>query len=67
MAESETSRALHNDRLTPMEIGAALGGSSRARKAATTPTLMAPHGNTLQFLISVIKNLQQTSPLQPNK
>ena len=63
MAETDTSRALHNDRLTPKEIGAALGGLSPARKAAPTPTPTAPHGYALQFVISIIKSSQQKSPL----
>jgi hypothetical protein len=64
MAGSETSRALHNDRLTPMEIGAALGGPFRARKAAATSTPIVTHGYRVQFVISIIKNSQQKSPLQ---
>ena len=67
MVESETSRALHNGSLTSKAIGAAPGGPSRARKAAPTPTPMAPHGYTLQFLISIIKNSQQRSPSQQNE
>jgi hypothetical protein len=64
MVKVDTSRALRNDSLTPKEIGAALGGFSFARMAAPTPTPMAPHGYTLQFVISIIKNSQQKSPLQ---
>ena len=55
MAESEPSRALHNDRLTPKVIGAALGFSF-AGEAVPTPTPTAPHGYTLQFLIAFITN-----------
>ena len=64
MAKSDSSRALHTERLTPKEIGAALGGFSFARKAAATPTPTAPHGHALQFVISIIKSSQQKSPLQ---
>jgi hypothetical protein len=67
MAESETSRTLHNDRLTSKASGAALGGPSRASKAMPTPAPMAPHGYTLRFLISIIKNSQQRSPSQQNE
>jgi hypothetical protein len=63
MAEMRTSRALHNDRLASKEIGAAFGGFSFARMAAPTPTPMAPHGYTLRFVIPIIKNSQQKSPL----
>jgi hypothetical protein len=66
MAESGTPRALHNDSLASMTIRAALGGSSPARKAASTPTPMAPHGDTLPPLISIIKSWQPKSPSQPN-
>jgi hypothetical protein len=58
MAESDTSRALHNESLTPKAINAALGGPSPARKAAPTHTPIAPHGYPLQFLIFIIKNSQ---------
>ena len=54
MAESEPSRALHNDRLTPKVIGAALG-FSLAGEVVPTLMPMAPRGYTLQFLIAVIK------------
>jgi hypothetical protein len=67
MAESETSRALHNRSLTSKAFSAALGGPSLARKAAPAPTPAAPHGYALQFLISIIKNSQQRSPLQRNE
>jgi hypothetical protein len=67
MAESETSPALHNGSSAPQAIGAALGGPSRARKAAPTPTPMAPHGYTLQFLISIIKDSQQRNSSQQNE
>ena len=67
MAESDTSRALHNGSLTSKEIGAALGGPFLARKAAPTPTPIAPHGYTLQFLISIIKSSPQKSPLPQNE
>ena len=62
MAASETPRALHNSSLTSKAIRAALGGSSAAKEAASTPTPMAPHGETLQFLISIIKNSQSRTP-----
>ena len=61
MREIETSRAMHNGRLTSKAIGAAPEGPPPARKAAPTPTPMAPHGYTLQFLISIITNSQQRS------
>jgi hypothetical protein len=67
MAEMRTSRTLHNDRLTPKEIGAAFGGFSFARMAAPTPMPTAPHGYALQFVISIIKSSQQKSPLQQNE
>jgi len=67
MAETDASRALHNDRLTPKEIGAALGGLFLARKAAPTPTPTAPHGHTLQFIISIIKSSPPKSPLPQNE
>ena len=67
MVESETSRALHNGRLTSKAIGAAPGGPSHAGKAAPTPTPIVPHGHTLQFIISIIKNSQQRSPSQQNE
>ena len=66
MTESKTSRALHNSSLASKAIGAALGGPFRERTAAPTPTPMAPHGYTLQCLISIIKNSQQRSPSQQN-
>jgi hypothetical protein len=62
MAEIETSRAPHNGSLTLKAIGAAPEGPPPAGKAAPKPTLMAPRGYTLQFLISIIKNSQQKSP-----
>jgi hypothetical protein len=67
MAESETSRALHNGRLTPKAIGAPLGGPSRDEKVAPTPTPIAPHGRSLQYIISIIKNSQPRSPAQENE
>lgn len=67
MAESETSRALHNGSPTSMAISAALGDPSLARMVATTPARMTLHGHRLQFLISIIKNSQQRSPSQQNE
>jgi hypothetical protein len=67
MAESDASRALHNDRLTPKEIGAALGGFSLASKAVATPMPTAPHGYALQFIISIIKSSPPKSPLPQNE
>ena len=67
MAESETSRVLHNGSLTSNASDAAMGGSPPARKAVPTPMLLTPHGYTLQFLISIIKNSQQRSPSQRNE
>jgi hypothetical protein len=67
MAESETSRALHNGSLTPRALGAALGGPFRARNDVPTPTPRAPHGYTLQLLISIIKNSPQRRPQQRNE
>jgi len=55
MAESKPSRALHNARLTPKAIGAALGDSPHGREAAPTLTPMVRHAYPLQFLIAVIK------------
>jgi hypothetical protein len=66
MAECETSRALHNGSVTSRTIGAAPGGPLPAKKAAPTPAPIAPHGHTLQFLISIIKDSQRRSPLQHN-
>ena len=54
MAESKPSRALHNGRLTSKVSSAALG-FSLASEASPTPTPMASHGYTLQFLIAAIK------------
>ena len=67
MAKSDTSRALHDGSLTPKEIGAAFGGHSPARRAAPTPAPTAPHGYTLQFVISIIKKSRQKSPSQQNE
>jgi hypothetical protein len=67
MTESETSRALHNGSLTSKAIGAAPGCPPPARKALPAPTPTAPHGYTLQFLISIIKNSQQKSPSQQHE
>lgn len=64
MAECEPSRALHNGSLTSKAIDVASEGPRPTQKAAPTLTPMAPHGYTLQFLISIIKNSQQKSPLQ---
>ena len=64
MAECEPSRALHNGSLTSEAIDVASQGPPPAQKAVSTPSPMAPHGHTLQFLISIIKNSQQKSPLQ---
>jgi hypothetical protein len=56
MAESKKpSRALHDGRLTPEVISAALG-SFPASAAVPTPTPIAAHGHTLQCLIAFIKN-----------
>jgi hypothetical protein len=57
MVESETFRALRNASLRSKAIGAAPAG-----KAVPTPTPMAPHGYTLQFLISIIQKSQQGRP-----
>ena len=62
MVECEASRVLHNGSLTSKAIDAASGGHPPTQKAAPTPRPMAPHGYTLQFLISIIKNSQQKSP-----
>ena len=62
MAESKTSLALHDSSLTSQLIGAASAGPSPAREAAPTHTPYVPHGCTLQFLISIIKNSQQRNP-----
>ena len=67
MAEGETSRALHNGRLTPKASGAPFGGPSRDEKAAPTPTPIVPHGHTLEYIISIIKNSQPRSPAQENE
>jgi hypothetical protein len=67
MAESETSRALYNGSLPSEAIAVASQGPPRTQKAASTPSPMTPHGYTLQFLISIIKNSQQKSPPQQNK
>jgi hypothetical protein len=64
MAESETSRVLYNGSLTSKAIGGGPGSPPLARMAAPTPTPMAPHGYTLQSLISIIKNSQQRNPSQ---
>ena len=66
MTESKPSRALHNGRLTSKASSAALGFSLTS-EAALTPTPMASHAYTLQFLISIIKNLQARNPSQQNK
>ena len=60
MAESKPSRALHDDRLTPEVISAALG-SFPASAAVPMPTPIAAHGYTLQYLIAIIKN-RKTGP-----
>ena len=58
MGKSKPSRALHNDRLTSTVSSAALG-FSLASEVAQTPTPMASHGYTLQFLIAAIKKLDR--------
>ena len=63
MVESDTSRTLHNGSLTSKAIGAGPGHAPLARKAALTATPMAPHGHTLQFLISIITNSHQKIPV----
>ena len=67
MAESETSRMLHNGSLTLRASDAAIGDPPPARKAVPIPMPMTPHGYTLQFLISIIKNSQQRRPSQRNE
>ena len=67
MAESETSPALHNGSLTSKAMGAGPEGRPLAREAAPILTPLAPHGYTLQFLISIIKNSQQRSAPQRNE
>jgi hypothetical protein len=62
MADSETSRALHNRSLTSKATGATPGGPSPASRAVPTRTPMAPHGYSLRYLISIIKSSQQKSP-----
>jgi hypothetical protein len=62
MAERNTTPSLQNDSLIPRAIRAASEGLSPARKAVPTPTSIVPHGYTLQFLISIIKNSQPKSP-----
>jgi hypothetical protein len=64
MAETETSRALHNGSLTSKAIGMGPVGPPLAREAAPAPAPMVPHEYALQFLISIIKNSQQGSPSQ---
>ena len=61
MAESETSRALHSNSTALKTSSAVPGGSSHSKKAEPTPTPIAPHACTLQYLISIIKNLQRGS------
>jgi hypothetical protein len=63
MAQSESSRRLYNGSLASKAIGAGSKGRPPAGKAASTPTPMTPHGHTLQYLISIIKNSQQRSPV----
>ena len=67
MAETNTSRALHNRCLTSQEMGAALGGPFLARKAVATPMPTVPHGYALQFIISIIKSSPPKSPLPQNE
>jgi hypothetical protein len=67
MAESETSRVLHNGGLTSNASDAAIGVAPPARKAVPTAMPIAPHRYTLQFLISIIKNSQQRRPSQRNE
>jgi hypothetical protein len=63
MAETETSRALHDSRLTPLAIGAAPGGLPAAEKEAST----TPHRWTLQIVVAAIKNLNRKDPLRQNR
>ena len=67
MVECEASRALHNGSLRSKAIDVASQGSPPTQKAASTRSPMAPHGYTLQFLISIIKNVQQKSPSHQNQ
>jgi hypothetical protein len=67
MAESETSPALHNGSLKSKAIGAGSECRRPAGEAAPILTPLAPHGYTLQFLISIIKNSQQRSPPRRNE
>jgi hypothetical protein len=62
MAESETRRVLHNGSLTSKAIGVVPEGPPSAGKALPTPASGAPHGCTLQFLISIIKQSRQRNP-----
>jgi hypothetical protein len=64
MAESESSRWMHNGSLTSRVIGAGSEGPPPAGKAVSAPTTISPHGYTLHFLISIIKKSQQLSPSQ---
>ena len=65
--KGEMSRALHNRSLTSKAIGAPFGGPSLAEKAVPTPTPIAPHGHSLQYIVSIIKNSQQRNPAQQNE
>ena len=62
MAQSETSRGLYSGSLASAAIAAGANGPPPARKVTPTPAPMMPHGHTLQFLISIIKNSQQRGP-----
>ena len=67
MTENGTSRSPRNGSLKSEAIGAAPGDPPPVSETAPTPAPMAPHGHTLQFVISIIKKSQQTSPLQQSK
>ena len=62
MADNEDARTLHNGSFASKAFGAWSGGFLLVRKTASTLTPMMPHGHTLQFLISIIKNSQQRGP-----
>ena len=67
MSEKDTSGSPQEHILPPQPATAATGGPPFRQKGCADTYAIGAHGYTLQFIISIITNLQPRGPSQRNE